>query len=300
MYEIIVKWSSCNATTTHFTNTRDIYTTNSQLYKLKILFSSLTKLKINFCLFARVIYCRIYIWQKKYSYIYFNTMNNGSRWKAGFQYQFFRSRCVNNGRELCESITERIVSWIIAQQCAKSVWRRGRNLNRPCHPKTDPSFPPLIFGQISESGAQLITARYYCGSDINLSLRVQPNFPRACRDRARAPCRSSVNKSTYEDAWFSTRERAAVSPLTFRVSSATAYSALLITKVNAPAMFVIAYAGFDNLHSITSLSMKTAARKRARAKRALRSFSRSPSCSILIYLMYTRATNQKPIDRTLD
>lgn len=114
-----------------------------------------------------------------------------------------------NSHELCESITERIVSWIIAQQCAKSVWRRGCNLNRPCHPKTDPSFPPLIFGQISESGVQLITARYYCGSDINLSLRVQPNFPRACRDRA--PYRSSVNKSTYEDAWFSTRERAAVS-----------------------------------------------------------------------------------------
>lgn len=49
------------------------------------------------------------------------------------------------------------------------------------------------------------------------------------------------------------------------------------------AMFAIAYARFDNRHSITSLSMKTATQtRRGRAACA------APSDPILIYLMYTR------------
>jgi len=139
-----------------------------------------------------------------------------------------------NIRVLCESIAERIVSWIIARQCAESAWRRSRNFNRPCHPKTDPSFPPLIFDQISESGAQLITARYYCGSDINLSLRVQPNFPRCVNvGTARRVGRAWTNLYTKTHTRHGTRGTLQ-SPLTFRVSSVTAYSALVITKVNAP------------------------------------------------------------------
>jgi len=140
---------------------------------------------------------------------------------------------------LCESIAERIVSWIIAWQCAENAWRRSCNLNRPYHPKTDPSFPPLIFNQISESGAQLITARYYCGSDINLSLRVQPNFPRcvnAGAERSGAAQRdmSVERERTYTQRRTRCTQGTLQSPLTFRVSSATAYSALVITKVNAP------------------------------------------------------------------
>lgn len=135
----------------------------------------------------------------------------------------------------CESIAERIVSWIIAWQCAENAWRRSCNLNRPCHPKTDPSFPPLIFNQISESGAQLITARYYCGSDINLSLRVQPNFPRYVNVGAARRDVSVERERTYTQRRTRYCTRGTLqSPLTFRVSSATAYSALVITKVNAP------------------------------------------------------------------
>jgi len=52
------------------------------------------------------------------------------------------------------------------------------------------------------------------------------------------------------------------------------------------AMFAVAYARFDNRHSITSLSMKTRGKRDADACPA-------PSDSILIYLMYTRMMHRE-------
>lgn len=170
---------------------------------------------------------------------------------------------------MCERIVaERTVSWIIARQCGESAWRRSCNLNRPCHPKTDPSFLPLIFDQISESGAQLITARYYCGSDINLSLRVQPNFPRYVNVGARR-CGAARRDVSVEREQIYTQRRTrcgARGTLQFSIDISRFIRDRVFCIGNyeskRAAMFAVAYARFDNRYSITSLSMKTAAQTR--------------------------------------